>query len=597
MSALDRVLPTPRLVEVDSVDLAGPPAEIWPVVRHGDLGQRSALVRALFAIRTLPDRLSGARPDPPVLAIEGLRSSADRPGFQILIDEPPHEVVVGAIGQVWQLEIPFVHVDGPAAFAAFDAHDQIKVAWAVRVEPRGVRDTRLTIEVRVDATDDDAWRKFRAYFLVVGIGSRFVRKTLLAGLAAERGTPDAVEASRALPGDTLLPDALGALSHHVDIDAAPAAIWPWLLQMGADRAGWYSIDLLDNDGARSARELHPELQDLRVGQILPATPGARDGFEVLQIVPDRALVLGGLFDAAAERQLPFAAPRPERFWQVTWAFVLEPLDGRTTRLHVRARAAWPATGRLHAAWIRPVHGFMERAQLRGLKARVEGTLARDDARDVLDGLAGIARIGFAILTPFLDGSRARWGTVREDEDRTFPGDELVPTPRWGWTHAVEIAATPAEIWPWIAQLGADRGGFYSYQWLENLTGCEIRNAETIHPEWALSVGDRLVLHPKAPPFEIVGVEPEHALLAFGRADESAKRARRPWSTASWLFLLSPSGPERTRLISRHRVDASDDLATRLAFGPPLVAPIGYAMDRRMLLGVKERVERARARRT
>ena len=92
-----------------------PPERAWEIVRHVDMG-RSRLARALFAARTLPGRLTGERPEPPTLLLSNFASSPERPGFQILVDDPPREVVVGAIGKVWQPDIPFVHVASPAAF-------------------------------------------------------------------------------------------------------------------------------------------------------------------------------------------------------------------------------------------------------------------------------------------------------------------------------------------------------------------------------------------------------------------------------------------------------------------------------------------------
>jgi hypothetical protein len=584
MNALDRLLPKPRLREISHVDLAAPPARVWEMVRHGDLA-RSAFIRALFALRALPSRLAGRPPESTELCIDALVSTPDRPGFQVLADDPPREVAVGAVGKVWQGEIPFVHVDDGAAFAAFAEPGFVKVAWALTVEPIGAGDARLAIEVRVGATDDASWEKFEHYFRFIGIGSRFIRRTALASLARELGTPAQREQDRPLPGDELLPDARGQLTHGITIDAPPERIWPWLVQMGGGRGGFYSIDALDNGGARSAREIHPELGRLEVGQVIPATPEGGDGFEVIRADEPRALILGGLFDPAEGRQLAFAAPRPPRFWQVTWAFVLEPIDARSTRLHVRARAASSPSERLHAAWIRPVHWMMETSQLRHLKARVEGTLPRDDARDVIEGLGGAARMAFAMLTPFLAERRARWGLDPEEARRALPGDEIVPEPRWSWTHGVEIDASAAAVWPWIAQIGATRGGFYSYQWLENVIGCEVRNAEVTRPEWEAKPGDPLALHPKAPPLEIVAVERGRWFVARGAADPAAP------VQGSWLLFVEPLGDERCRVISRYRVSYPGDLASRAAFGALTLGSIGGEMDRRMLLGVKERAER------
>ena len=594
MTSLDRVAPAPALVETDELDLAVRPERAWEIIRHGDLGD-SPLVHALFAVRTCFDRTAGRLPDL-TLHLDDLKSSTDHPGFQVLAEDDGREVVVGAIGKVWHLEIPFVHVQDAEAFRDFSEPGFVKVAWAIRVAPLGENDTRLTIEVRVDATDADSWSKFRRYFAVIGPGSHFIRKALLASLALRCGTPESRENTRALSGDELLPDAAAQITHGVTIAAPPEAIWPWLVQMGGRRAGFYSIDAFDNDVVRSAREVHPELQRVRVGDVLPATPDGEDGFEVLTLDPARALVLGGLYDADAKRQRAFDAPRPEHYWQATWAFVLEPLDAGTTRLHVRARAAFPTTGRFRAEWIRPVHNMMQSAQLRHLAARVEGRLPSDDWRDVVAGIGGTSIMAAAFLTPFMRGERSHWGLDAELANRVYPGDELVPSPRWSWTHGIEIGGSTEDVWPWIAQLGADRGGFYSYQWLENVAGCELHNAESLHSDWTLSEGGALRLHPKVPPLTIAELERGRFCVAHAPADRAARAAGKAWAEMSWLFFLEPLGEGRSRLVSRYRCATSDDIATRLSLGPTFLEPIGFAMDRRMLLGVKSRVEAAKSKR-
>lgn len=584
MSELDRVLPTPRLLEIDEVELALPPDRAWELVRHLDLG-RSPITRALFSLRTFPERLLGKQREPLTLRIDDITRKTDRPGFRMLIEAPPREFVVGAIGRVWEAEIPFVHVSSARDFQAFAEPGFAKVAWAIRVMPLGERDSRVTVEVRVDATDEDAWQNFRRYFRLIGPPSRFIRRSLLAALAREHGTPAAKEAERPLLGDELLPDAALQFTHGITIAAAPSEIWPWLVQMGCNRAGFYAIDVLDNAGIRSARELHPELQDLRVGDVIPARPDGDAGFEVLRIERDRALVLGGLYDVERDEQLRFAAERPERYTQVTWSFVLEPLDERTTRCHVRARGAFSKSEWLHALWIRPVHALMQTSQLRHLKSRVEHREPRDDIRDVAAGVGGAAIMTANFLTPFLRHARNHWGLDERAAERTYPGDELIARPRWMWTHAVEIDAPAEDVWPWVAQIGADRGGFYSYQWLENVAGCNLRNAETIHPEWEVRQGSHLSLHPKMPPLDVVGVQRGRWFVAHG-----PRQPGEQWIEATWLFFVEPLTEHRCRFISRYRLACSDDLATRLQYGAPIVEPIGFAMDRRMLLGVKERAE-------
>jgi hypothetical protein len=590
MQLLDRLIPAPGLMEIDEIELALPLERAWDVVRHIDLG-RSRLIRALFDVRTLPGRLTGEKDSAaPSLRLDAMTSSESEPGFQILAVEPPLEVAVGAIGKVWQLDIPFVHVPTADGFAAFSEPGYVRVAWALRLSPLDERHTSVSVELRVDATDEESWKKFREYFRLIGPASRFIRRSLLAGLAREYADTDSKADDRSMPGDELLPDAPHEMTHGITIHARPEAIWPWLVQMGCRRAGFYSWDLLDNAGKRSAREIHPGLQSLAVGDVIPATPKGQDGFEVLRVDAPKALVLGGLFDTEGRKQLAFHDPRPGKYWHVTWSFALEPLDENRTRLRVRARAACPTSERVHLSWIRLVHPFMEDAQLRHLAARVEGRLPKSDWRDVIDGLSGVAVMAAAFFTPFFKGRRSHWGLSEADAAKWYAGDDLVARPLWSFTHAVDVDARTEDVWPWVSQIGADKGGFYSYQALENLAGCGIRNAETVHPEWEVRVGDNLSMHPKMPSPKVVSVERGRYFVAHAPADQRAREQGRPWTTMSWLFLVEPKGNGACRVISRFRADCSDDLVTELSFGPALLEPIGFAMDRRMLQGIKERAE-------
>ena len=162
------------------------------------------------------------------------------------------------------------------------------------------------------------------------------------------------EARRPLPGDELVSRKL-QWTHGVTIRARPTEIWPWLVQMGCRRAGWYSYDRLDNDGVSSADRIVPELQRVEVGDILPWTPTAADGFVVRAVEPERALVLGD--DAGS----------------VTWTFALEPIDEASTRLVTRARARYErlSVGLMLGLVWRPIHFGMQRRQLLNLKRRVE----------------------------------------------------------------------------------------------------------------------------------------------------------------------------------------------------------------------------------
>ena len=171
------------------------------------------------------------------------------------------------------------------------------------------------------------------------------------------------EQRRRLPGDELIPDPLASLTHAITVRCAPEHVWPWLAQMGAGRAGWYSYDAIDNGGQPSADEIIPALQAVEVGYLFPWLPGATEGFNVLACEPGHVLVLG--------------APVSERSPVVTWAFVLEPGPAGTTRLIVRARGS--RAYRCHGLpeWVTrrivpPGHFIMQRKQLIGIARRAEG---------------------------------------------------------------------------------------------------------------------------------------------------------------------------------------------------------------------------------
>jgi hypothetical protein len=208
MTALDRILPDPALVERHHVDVAAPASRVWKHARHLDLA-RIPCVRMLFALRTLPDHIAG-RHAPLHVRVDDLVSSRATPGFQILSDDPPYEVTVGAIGKVWKATIPFVHVDGAEAFASFAEPGFVKVAWAIRVVPRpsnpvAADGCRVEVEVRVRANDPVSWRRFVRYFRVIGPASRLIRRAALTYLARD------VELAERQEGRELT-----ALANHLD---------------------------------------------------------------------------------------------------------------------------------------------------------------------------------------------------------------------------------------------------------------------------------------------------------------------------------------------------------------------------------------------
>ncbi len=176
-----------------------------------------------------------------------------------------------------------------------------------------------------------------------------------------RATP--LEQTRRLAGDELIQDPIASITHAITIRRLRRDVWPWIAQMGAGRAGWYSYDFLDNGRHRSAERIVPELQSIAVGTLFPALPGETTGFHVLDFETGVSLVIGW-------RPQPNAAPL------MTWSFVLEDADEGCTRLVTRVRGShdYPFYGLPRALGepvIRSVHFIMERKQLLGIASRAE----------------------------------------------------------------------------------------------------------------------------------------------------------------------------------------------------------------------------------
>ncbi|HET9465894.1 MAG TPA: hypothetical protein VFO71_10210 [Gemmatimonadales bacterium] len=174
--------------------------------------------------------------------------------------------------------------------------------------------------------------------------------------------PHRSERSVRLPGDDILPGARSS-TQAITIKRPRSEVWPWLVQMGAGRAGWYSYDRIDNGGEHSQERIVPQLQQIKVGDVFPATPGVTEGFLVLGYEPDRFLIL--------------AWPSPAGLPTVTWTFVLEEPAPGSTRLIVRARAAEGAKApfglpQWMARTVVPLgHVIMQRKQLIGIAQRAE----------------------------------------------------------------------------------------------------------------------------------------------------------------------------------------------------------------------------------
>ncbi|UCH43636.1 MAG: hypothetical protein JSW16_03600 [Dehalococcoidales bacterium] len=214
-----------------------------------------------------------------------------------------------------------------------------------------------------------------------------------------------------------------------------------------------------------------------------------------------------------------------------------------------------------------------------------------------EGLVGASIMAASLLTPFLNDRRRKWGATEDEVQRSWPGDDLVPDPKGTYIHAITIQAPAADVWPWLVQIGQGRGGFYSYELLENLIGCKMHNADEIVPELQhLEVGDNIPMHPSiGNPYKVAVIEPGRALILLIRADMETGNTFEPtdkipakYQNSSWLFLLDENDDGTTRLISRSRNDWNQSLGNTIFYG--LFGPLTLEMDRKLLLGIKQRAE-------
>jgi hypothetical protein len=195
---------------------------------------------------------------------------------------------------------------------------------------------------------------------------------------------------------------------------------------------------------------------------------------------------------------------------------------------------------------------------------------------VMAALGIFALIAMFALLPWMD----RWGASQNEIAASLPGDELVPSPRISYTRAITISAAPEEIYPWIVQIGAERGGWYSYEWFEtNVLRCAISNADRIHEKWQnLKVGDPVRMCPGTsgpPPYEVAMLEPDRAMI-LGHQDNGE------WVEV-WQFVLLPHEDGSTRLVVRSRSAAE-------GWFWDVIRPGEFIMARGMLLGIRERAE-------
>jgi hypothetical protein len=219
--------------------------------------------------------------------------------------------------------------------------------------------------------------------------------------------------------------------------------------------------------------------------------------------------------------------------------------------------------------------------------------------EILDNLGGALRIaGNLISQPITRAHFRFWGATQEERQRPLPGDERVPNPIVTTTMAITINAPAHAVWGWVAQIGQERGGMYSYELLENIARCQMHNTDRVVTDWEMKVGDQMRMGPQGYPVnQVVALERGHWLLMVGADLKTGIAAPLPepgqtsYVNYAWVLYLDERPDGTTRLISR----------TRLAYAPRTFAfkliwevftdPIGCVMTRKMLLTIKQRVEK------
>ena len=218
--------------------------------------------------------------------------------------------------------------------------------------------------------------------------------------------------------------------------------------------------------------------------------------------------------------------------------------------------------------------------------------SRSRLRFLLEAIEG----GIALCTTFLTWPVSKrwlrnWGASEQERRGPWAGDDLVSANLAPNTRAIEVAASAEMVWPWLVQFGFGRAGFYSYELLERMVGIGVTNLESIEPTMqSISVGDEVLLHPKAPGIPVAMVE-RNRHICFGEEHDS-NAATRQDVERSWSFYISPMTANTCRLVVRGCFEETRKRSVwaRVAFA--LEQPNDFVMEQRMLRTIKRLAETA-----
>jgi hypothetical protein len=221
---------------------------------------------------------------------------------------------------------------------------------------------------------------------------------------------------------------------------------------------------------------------------------------------------------------------------------------------------------------------------------------RRSRRGAWAGLVTVGSLGVAAYLTAIRPWHRRWGATDAEAEGEMPGDELVPQANFQTTRAINIDAPAEAVWPWLVQIGQGRGGFYSYDLLENMMGLDINSSGQIVPEWQdLKVGDVVPLEPEGGGYTVAELVPNRHLVLFtdGSGQSEMEQVFRQASAVStWAFVLHDLEGARSRLVVRWKARWDHfSSATNLLIGLAL-DPIEFIMEQKMMRGIKERAEAA-----
>jgi hypothetical protein len=225
--------------------------------------------------------------------------------------------------------------------------------------------------------------------------------------------------------------------------------------------------------------------------------------------------------------------------------------------------------------------------------RITGARYRSSLRFLYEGVEGVVLLVLIVVTwPISRRWLATWGSTSSEQSAEWPGDRFVTDPEVINTRAVSVGAAPATVWPWIAQFGLGKAGFYSYELLERVVGIPVRNIESVLPQFQrLEVGDEVLLHPRSPGIPVAEVQPGR-LVCFGVSPELEDRFERLQPNRTWSMYLTPAGEGSTRLVLRSCIEPLREATLVRRVGRSIEEAIDFLMEQRMLRSVRRLCERS-----